>query len=57
MDYLQRLEPSVRGRDELVRIGSLINWLGLRVVIVDDAIDGRLEIDDGSEDAIYQPVA
>ena len=51
------MEPSVPCGDDFIWIGSPDEWLCLIVVFVDEAIDGRLEIDDGPEDAVFQPTA
>lgn len=51
------MEPSVSGCDDRLWVGSPDEWLGCFVVFVDEAVDGGLEIDDGSEDAVLQPTA
>ena len=34
--------------------GDPLEWLGLGVVIVEEAVDGGLEVDDGAEDAALE---
>jgi hypothetical protein len=50
------LEPSISCGDNVLWIGFPDEWLGLvGVVLFDEAVDGSLEIDDGMEDAVFEP--
>ena len=46
--------PSLDGGDDFIRVGRPREWLWIGVGLSDEAVDGRLEIDDGSEDAAFQ---
>ena len=46
--------PSPDGGDDFVWIGGPGEGLGHLVGLLDEAVDGGLEIDDGSEDAAFQ---
>ena len=52
LDLLQRLEPSVSGRNDFVWVGGPVEGPWLLVVFADEAIDCRLKIDDEPEDEI-----
>ena len=43
-----------RGGDDFVGIGDPLEGLGLGVVVFEEPIDRRLEIDDGSEDSALE---
>jgi len=49
--------PALDGGDAFVGIGGPGEGLGLLVVLGEEAVDGGLEIDDGSEDTILEPAA
>jgi hypothetical protein len=51
------LEPSVAGGDDGCGVRAPDEGLGALVVLVDEAVDGGLEIDDRAEDAVLQPTA
>jgi hypothetical protein len=51
------LEPSVSCGDDFVGIGFPDEWLGLGIVLGDEAVDGGLQVDDGMERAMLQPPA
>ena len=40
--------------DDLVRIGAPDEGSGLLVMLLDEAVDGSLKVDDGVEDAVLQ---
>jgi hypothetical protein len=46
--------PSLDGGDDFIRVGRPREWLRIGVCFGDEAVDGRLEIDDGAEDATFQ---
>ena len=46
--------PSFDGGDDFVRVGGPGEGLWLGIGVVDEAVDGGLEVDDGSEDAAFQ---
>ena len=46
--------PSLDGGDDFVRVGGPREWLRVGVGLSDEAVDGRLEIDDGAEDTTFQ---
>jgi hypothetical protein len=46
--------PASDGGDDLVGIGDQMEGLRLFVVILKEAVDGRLQIGDGPEDAAFQ---
>ena len=46
--------PSLDGGDDFVRVGCQPEWLRVGVGLSDEAVDGRLEIDDGAEDTTFQ---
>ena len=43
------------GGDDVVGIGSPGEGLGLLVMLLDEAVDGGLKVDNGVEDAVFQP--
>ena len=43
--------PAPDGGDDFVGIGDPLEGLGLGVVVFEEPVDRRLEVDDGSEDA------
>ena len=49
--------PSFEGGDDLVWVGFPDERLWGLVVLLDEAVDGRLEIDGGVEDAMFEPSA
>jgi len=51
------MEPSFDGGDDLVWVGFPDKRLWGLVVLLDEAVDGRLEIDEGVEDAVFEPSA
>ena len=55
VDRIQHLMPSPDGGDDFVGIGGPGEGLGHLVGLLDEAVDGGLEIDDRSEDAAFQP--
>jgi len=46
---IQRLVPALHGLDDSVEIGGPDEWLGCVVVFGGEAVDGGLEVDEGSE--------
>jgi len=49
------LEPAFSGCDDAAWVGSPDEGLGLGpVVLVDEAIDGGLEVDEGMKDATFE---
>ena len=46
--------PSLDGGDDFVGVGRPCEWLRVGVGLSDEAVDGRLEIDDGAEDTTFQ---
>jgi hypothetical protein len=48
------LVPAPDGGDDFVGIGDPLEGLRLSVVIFKEAIDGRVEVNDGSEDAALE---
>ena len=46
--------PSFDGGDDFVGVGGPREWLRVGVGLSDEAVDGRLEIDDGAEDTAFQ---
>ena len=46
--------PSSDGGDDFVGICDPLEGLGLGVVVFEEPIDRRLEVDDGSEDAALE---
>ena len=44
-------------RDDFVGIGFPDEWLGLGIVLGDEAVDGGLQVDDGMEHAMLQSPA
>ena len=55
MDQIQRLVPTAHRDDDLVGIGGPDEWPGLPVGLGDEAVDGRLKVDDRGEHAAFQP--
>lgn len=55
MDEFQRLVPSTDSGDYFVRIGFPDEGARLLVVLLDEAIDGGLQVDDRVQDAVFQP--
>ena len=47
--------PALDGGDDLVGVGGPGEGLWLLVVLGEEAVDGGLEVDDGVEDAAFQP--
>jgi hypothetical protein len=48
------LVPAPDGGDDFVGIGDPFEGLGLGVVVFEEPIDRRLEVDDGSEDTALE---
>jgi hypothetical protein len=48
------LAPAVDGGDDLVGIGGPDEGLGVMIGLVEVAVDGGLEVDDGAEDAALE---
>ena len=48
------MAPAVDGGDDLVGIGGPDEGLGVMIGLVEVAVDGGLEVDDGAEDAALQ---
>jgi hypothetical protein len=46
--------PSLDGGDDFVGVGGPHEWLRVGVCLSDEAVDARLEIDDGTEDTTFQ---
>ena len=46
--------PASDRSDDLVRIGGPFEGFGFDVVLFEKPVDGGMEIDDGSEDAVLQ---
>lgn len=57
MDGFQRLVPTPDCSNDVVRVCFPDEWLWFAVVLLDEAVDGRLQVDDGMEDAVLQPPA
>jgi len=51
------MDSSFDGGDDLVRVGLPDERLWGLVVFLDGAVDGRLAIDEGVEDAVFEPSA
>jgi len=52
------LEPSISGSDDIVWIGAPDEWFSLGlIVLVNEAVDGRLQINDRSKDAMLEASA
>jgi len=51
------MEPSFDGGDDLVRVSFPDERLWGLVVLLDEAVDGRLAIDEGVEAAVFEPSA
>ena len=50
------MEPTVSSCDDFIAIGGPCEWLGFAsIVFVDEAVDGSLQINDGMEDAVFEP--
>lgn len=50
------MEPAVSGRDDVIGVGFPDEWLRvLCIVFADEAVDGGLKIDNGTEDAVLEP--
>ena len=47
--------PASDGGDDFVVVGGPLERLGLSVVVVEEAVDGGLKIDDGAESAALEP--
>src|ERR1700735_537587 len=47
--------PAFDGGDDFVGIGDPLEGFGLKVVVVEEAVDGGLKIDDRTEDATLEP--
>jgi hypothetical protein len=45
------LAPSSDGGDDFVGLGKSLEVYGVGIAIVEEAVDGRLEVDDGSKGA------
>ena len=54
VDRIQHLVPSSDGGDDFVGIGGPDEGLGIGVGLVEEAVDGGLEVDDRAEDAAFQ---
>ena len=46
--------PALDGGDDLIRAGSPDERLGLLIMLIDEPVDGGLEVDDGVEDAVFE---
>ena len=46
--------PALDGSDDFVRVGGPCEWLGLLIVLGEEAVDRGLEVDDGVEDAALE---
>ena len=53
MDRIQRLVPTAYGGDDFVGVGGPGDGFGLLVVIVDEAIDGGLQVADALEGTAF----
>jgi hypothetical protein len=51
------LEPAFDGGDDLVWVGFPDERLWGLVILFDEAVECRLEIDEGVEDAVFEPSA
>ena len=49
------MAPAPDGGDDLARVGDPLERFGLGVVIFEEAVDGGLKVDEGSEDAALEP--
>jgi hypothetical protein len=47
--------PAPDGGDDFVGIGDPLEGFGLSVVVVEEAVNGGLKVDDGAEDAALDP--
>ncbi len=54
VDGIQRLVPAFDGGDDAVGVGGPDEWFRLIVVLGEEAVDGRLEVHDGAEDAALE---
>jgi hypothetical protein len=48
------LVPTPDGSDDFVGVGDPFEELGVGVVVIDETVDGGLEVGDGSEDAAFE---
>jgi hypothetical protein len=51
------LAPSFDGGDDFIGVGRPDKGLGIAVGLFDEAVDRALELDDGAEDAAFEPPA
>lgn len=54
VDCFQRLVPTEGGCNDLVWVSLPYEWSRVLVMFLDEAIDGRLQIDDRMEHAVFQ---
>ena len=52
---IQHLVPASDCGDDFVGVGDPLEGFAVSVVVVEEAVDGGLKVDDGSEDAALQP--
>lgn len=55
VDRIQHLMPTSDGGDDFIGIGGPSEGFGVSVVLIEEAIDGGLQIGDGAEDAALEP--
>lgn len=46
--------PTFDGGDDFIWVGFPVEWLGVEICILEEAVDGGLEIDDGAEHATLE---
>jgi hypothetical protein len=51
------LVPTLDRCDEFIGVCFSDEWLWFLIVLLDEAVDGRLQIDDGVKDAVLQTSA
>ena len=51
---IQHLVPASDCSDDLVRVSDSLEGFAVSIVVVEEAVDGGLKVDDGSEAATFQ---
>ena len=49
--------PTFDGSNDLIGVGFPDEWLWLLIVLFDEAVDSRLQVDDGMKHTVFQPSA